>query len=317
VTPARVVIDDLDRQLVDRLRVDGRETNRSLATALGVTEATVASRLRRLEAADVMRVVAVADMASFGLTCLAFLFIRTRGRAPREVAADLAEHSEVIASLVSTGRHDVVVSALARDTQEMAAYLADRVSVVAGVGEVHCNIAAHVGRFDSHWAGLQFGEQRLPRLTANGHSAMDIALIEVLQEDARASNRSVAARLGVSEATVRSRVRRLESAGHIRIQAVSDVESFGISAYGMVGVIASPGRGDDVIDVLAARPEFGMVARTIGTYDAAAVVAAPTRDALIDVTLSDVAGHPAVARVEVHESCWTLKHVYTWSKISA
>ena len=59
-------IDELDRSIVERLRLDGRETNRSLAAALGVNEATIATRLRRLETNNVMHVVALTDIERLG-----------------------------------------------------------------------------------------------------------------------------------------------------------------------------------------------------------------------------------------------------------
>ncbi|MGW6729665.1 AsnC family protein [Nocardia sp. NPDC055029] len=55
-------LDDIDRAVVERLRKDGRETNRALSQALAINEVTVATRIRRLELSSIMRVVAVTDM---------------------------------------------------------------------------------------------------------------------------------------------------------------------------------------------------------------------------------------------------------------
>ena len=61
-----VVLDELDRKIVARLRVDGREANRSLAAALSVNEATIATHLRRMEAGNVIHVVALTDIHRLG-----------------------------------------------------------------------------------------------------------------------------------------------------------------------------------------------------------------------------------------------------------
>ena len=51
-------IDDVDRAIVEQLRVNGRATNQQIANTLGLTAATVSARIRRMEEADKLRVVA-------------------------------------------------------------------------------------------------------------------------------------------------------------------------------------------------------------------------------------------------------------------
>src|ERR1700692_3517549 len=94
-------IDDLDRALVERLRRDGRESNRSLAAAVGVNEATVANRLRRLEAGAIMRVVALTDMEAFGYGFLVFVKLRVGSRSIMAVGEELARLPEVISVTVA------------------------------------------------------------------------------------------------------------------------------------------------------------------------------------------------------------------------
>src|SRR5271154_6599255 len=50
-------VDDLDRQLVQCLGVDGRASFSAIAEVLGVSDQTVARRYRRLRSAGVLRVV--------------------------------------------------------------------------------------------------------------------------------------------------------------------------------------------------------------------------------------------------------------------
>src|SRR5689334_6866445 len=105
-------IDDLDRRIVERLRVDGRETNRSLAAALDVNEATIASRLRRLEAANVVHVVALTDMHRLGFSYFAFAMIAVADRPIAEVAQEIAQIPQTISSNMHSGRYDVICGVL-------------------------------------------------------------------------------------------------------------------------------------------------------------------------------------------------------------
>jgi DNA-binding Lrp family transcriptional regulator len=311
-------VDELDRQLVQRLRADGRESNRSLARALGINEATVASRLRRLEAADVMRVVAVSDMEAFGLHCLSFVFINVRSGAPAGVARDLAQLPSTIAVAAVTGRFDIVATILTAGVRELADVVGRGVMPVPGVEEVRVEQAVSVLRFDSAWAGLrphQRADSRPTPSSGDQFSPLDLRLIAALQRDARASNRRIAHELGVAEATIRSRLRNLEAAGCIRIQAVCDVESFGLNAYGFVGIRAQAGQLDAAAGAMLAEPTVGLLARTIGSYDYVAVVAADSREALLHTVLQRIRSDAAVRHAELLESYSILKHLHTWTKL--
>lgn len=311
------VADELDRALVDRLRADGRESNRSLAAALGVNEATVAARLRRLAADGVMRVVAVADMHAFGLHCLAVVFIRVGDRTPHEVAHAVARLPAATGVVVCSGRYGVIVNVLTRDHHELAAVLADGVMSVPGVAEVRCELVVDAPRFDSRWSGRSvLRDDSLPTPPfGDGVDALDVAVVAELQRDARVSNRRIAATVGVSETTVRSRLRRLEEQGSIRIQAVCDVEGFGLTAHGYMTVRAAPGRMQEACGALIGVHEVGFVGRTLGSADFVCFVAAESRDLLLDTVMSRVAGADAIAEVDLYEGCGTFKHVYTWARL--
>jgi DNA-binding Lrp family transcriptional regulator len=319
-TPATTttrLADELDRELVDRLRADGRESNRSLAAALGVNEATVAARLRRLAADGVMRVVAVADMHAFGLECMALVFIRVGERTPHEVAHAMAQLPWSTGVVMCSGRYGVVMNVLTRDHRELASVIADGVMSVPGVAEVRCELIVDFARFDSRWSGRSvLHDDSLPTPPfGDGLDELDVALVAELQRDARVSNRRIAATVGVSETTVRSRLRRLEEQGSIRIQAVCDVEGFGLTAHGYLTVRAAPGRMQEAREVLVGVQEIGFVGRSLGSADFVCFVAAESRERLLDTVMSRLAGADAIAEVDLYEGCGTFKHVYTWARL--
>ena len=62
---------------------------------------------------------------------------------------------------------------------------------------------------------------------------IDRQIVVRLSEDARISNRQIATDLGVTEGTVRARVKRMEEERQIRITAVTNIDRFrnGALAY--------------------------------------------------------------------------------------
>ncbi|MCW3063603.1 MAG: transcriptional regulator, AsnC family [Solirubrobacterales bacterium] len=312
----RPSIDDLDRALVERLRRDGRESNRSLAAALGVNEATIANRLRRLEAGSIMRVVALTDMEAFGYGFLVFVKLRVGSRSIMAVGEELSRLPEVISVTVSTGRYDVIATVLARDREHLGRVVGVDVAGVQGVEAARCELAIDVLRFESMWALLQ-----APDLPTEPFSASDVVdeldhrIIELLQRDARSSNRRIADEAGVSEGTIRARIRRMEDERLIRIQAVSDVVAFGVGAHAYVGVQVAGGKVPAVGDRLLRSSDVAVLARTIGEFDFVAVITAPDRDALVTAILGEISGIPGVRHTETFESWRTLKHAYTWARL--
>lgn len=309
-------IDDLDRALVERLREDGRESNRSLASALGVNEATVANRLRRLESGSIMRVVALTDMEAFGHGFLVFVKLRVSARSIAAVGEALARIPEVISVTVSTGRYDVIAVVLARDRAHLSRILGVEIGGLEGIDTLRCELAIDVPRYQSMWALLG-----APDLPAEPWSApevvdeLDLSIIRLLQRDARSSNRRIADELDVSEGTIRARIKRMEEERLIRIQAVSDVVAFGMTAHAYVGVQVAGGKLSEVGEGLLACPEIAVLARTIGDFEFFAVIAAEDRQALVTVILERIAAIAGVRHTETFESVGTMKHSYTWARL--
>jgi DNA-binding Lrp family transcriptional regulator len=311
-------IDELDRRIVERLRHDGRENNRSLATALSVNEATIATRLRRLETNNVMHVVALTDMQRLGFPEFAFGMITTINRPAAQVAADIAALPQTIFVNVHSGRFTVICGVLARDRAELGQVTGEAIPSIEGVASVRCELAIDVPRFDSAWAALSAGglsgELPRPEVRPEAVDELDLRIIGLLQEDARISNRSVAAELDVSESTVRGRLRRMEEDHLIRIRAVSDVQAFGLTAAAVVGVHVN-GKIGAIAAALQKLDGVAAIIRSLGEFDFVLIALADTRATLLELVLTQIQGIKGVRSTELFESAGILKHVYTWVRL--
>jgi Lrp/AsnC family transcriptional regulator for asnA, asnC and gidA len=312
-------IDDLDRRIVERLRVDGREPNSSLAKALKVNQATIASRLRRLDATRAMRVVTVTDIAGFGFAYFALAFITVADRSSALVGRDIAQIPDVVTVAGTTGRYDLIAIALVRTARELGLLIGDRLLGIKGVDRVRCELAAEILRFDTGWAAFRTPGEQLnlpgPELSASDAvDDLDLQIIHELQRDARISHRSVAAALGVSESTVRGRTRRLETDGLVRIRAVSDVEAFGLNAMAIVGVRARGGHSDLLGTRLGAIDGVRAVVKTVGEYDFVLFVVTTDRAEIVRA-LGSVHAVKHVRGTETFDVLATHKHLYTWVRL--
>ncbi|MBM3512189.1 MAG: Lrp/AsnC family transcriptional regulator [Alphaproteobacteria bacterium] len=140
-------VDDIDRNIVAQLRINGRATNQQIADNLGLTAATVSTRIRRMEDADKLRVVAVSDFAAHGYNVLMEMAIEVDGRPASEVAAELAEFEEVFAAHLVTGRYDIDMLVVLRDFDELPKLLFEKFSKVRGIHSMTPAIAVDVIKY--------------------------------------------------------------------------------------------------------------------------------------------------------------------------
>jgi len=96
---------------------------------------------------------------------------------------------------------------------------------------------------------------------------LDREIVAILQSNGRASNAWIARRIGVSEGTVRRRLKKLMADGVIDIVAVVDAEHLGYDTEALVGVQVDPDKVMEVARSLGELPESNWVAITTGTYD--------------------------------------------------
>lgn len=311
-----IELDDLDRALIERLRDDGREGNRALATSINVNEVTVAARLRRLEDAGAMRIVAITDIRLFGHREFAFAMVNVTNRSVMDVAADFAKMPEAIAVTVCTGRFDIIVALLGRDRLHIAELFGNTLPKVKGVSTIHGCMALDVLKYESKWALFGVDSGAIPRAQpSESVDELDLAIISQLQINARRSNRQIAGDLGVSEGTVRGRIKRMQSERVFRIQAVSDIVVSGLTAHAFVGIKAAPGKANEVARALTRRDDVGQLTRLLDDFDFLAVLVSRDRPTLINAVLNEIAMLPGVQRTETFDTVGTLKHTYAWTWI--
>ncbi|HKT78005.1 MAG TPA: Lrp/AsnC family transcriptional regulator [Sphingobium sp.] len=125
--------DETDRKIVEYLRHNGRATNQQIAETLGLIASTVSTRIRRMEDAGMLRVVAVSDFAVHGYHVLIHVAVEVSGRPALEVAEELAAFREVFAAHLVTGRYEISLLLTLRDMDELTPLVSGKLSQVPGV----------------------------------------------------------------------------------------------------------------------------------------------------------------------------------------
>ncbi len=95
----------------------------------------------------------------------------------------------------------------------------------------------------------------------------DLMIISILEENARTPYVEIAKRVGISESSVRKRIKKLERAGVIKkYTAVVDPSKLGYSMVAIVGVDVVPEKYLAVVEALAKFPEVKKVFASTGDH---------------------------------------------------
>ena len=154
-----------------------------------------------------------------------------------------------------------------------------------------------------------FDDRRGPVSAPRRIDALDQGIIEALQENGRESFRAIAARLGVSEATVRARYARLCDDDILQVVGVTNPLGLGFE-QALIG-LKTTGSPQPVADEIASWAEADYVVVTAGQYDLVVEVVAAGRRALLDVT-NRMRALDGVVSTETFLYLDLVKQLYDW-----
>lgn len=142
--------------------------------------------------------------------------------------------------------------------------------------------------------------------------ATDEAIIALLRTDGRMPYRAIARETGLTENTVRARVRRLEESNTMRVVAVTDIEAAGFSMLLAIGVQVESRSPEAVARDLARIPQVFSVNVVVGTHDVEILVVAEDQAALDELITRQLAGLPGVRRLTPALALDVLKNQPDW-----
>lgn len=139
--------DEVDARIVEQLRANGRATHQQIAKDLGLVATTVSARIRRMEETGMLRVVAVTDFAVHGYHVMIHVGVEVSGRAPLEVAEELAQFDEVFAAYLVTGRFEVSIVLALPNIEDLSYFIARKFFQVRGIRSITQSIGLDIVKF--------------------------------------------------------------------------------------------------------------------------------------------------------------------------
>ena len=309
-------LDGADLRIIDTLVRDGRTNARSMVTIAGLTEETVASRIRSLIDRNIIGITAIFDWYAAGYHWDAWLAVECEAGPIGPVVDALGELDEVVSILTVFGPVDLVVLVLCTDREALLAFLSRTLTQVPGIRKADVMLSLDTVKSFHQFAWVPLDPQPLkfpnPIVELND---LDRAIIDAIVRNGRTSNREIGRELGVADGTVRAHLRRLEDAGLVRICAQVHPERSGmIHARAFVGVSVQGADTADVASELAHIAEIVDISITSGRYELWCYVMTRSRTRLIEIVAEQIRPLKGVARSETWEVIGWGKHISHWAR---
>lgn len=137
---------------------------------------------------------------------------------------------------------------------------------------------------------------------------LDKQLIDILALDARVSNRKIATDLGVTEGTVRGRIRRLQKEKLIAFTAITSFELANNTRMAIIGIQADVGEVREIADQVAKISSINAVMVTMGRFNIMAFCLFSELDSLHQISSDQILAMAGVHHVETSIAVRTIKY---------
>jgi Lrp/AsnC family transcriptional regulator for asnA, asnC and gidA len=142
----------------------------------------------------------------------------------------------------------------------------------------------------------------------------DRAIVGRLQYNGRMPFTDIAAELGISEGSVRRRVKKLMDVGGLQIVGVIEPHLLDWQAAAMIGVTVQSGQVDAVADQIRDCPEVSYLFMASGRFDLFVEVFCRDRDHLVSFLTDQLQQIPGVGQTETFMMLKLYKLSYRWGE---
>lgn len=142
---------------------------------------------------------------------------------------------------------------------------------------------------------------------------LDRQILSCLQEDGRVSFVNLAEELGVSEGTIRKRVRKLEKSNVFQTVGITDPFKVGLDTVAFIWLEVERSKIETVMTAMRSIEAVRYLVVATGSFDLVAMVVLPTRQHLIDLLNHELPKIPGIISTETSIVLQIHKQIHDWS----
>jgi Lrp/AsnC family transcriptional regulator for asnA, asnC and gidA len=126
-------IDSIDCLMIELLQKDGRISNTEMAKTIGISEATVRSRLNRLIEEEIIQIVAVSNPLKLGFEIVGNIRIHVDVKKMEKIIRELSALKALWFIVQTTGGTGIDAEFVTKDLNELNDLIFERINKIEGV----------------------------------------------------------------------------------------------------------------------------------------------------------------------------------------
>lgn len=141
---------------------------------------------------------------------------------------------------------------------------------------------------------------------------LDVRIVTAVRQDPKLSNRALARQLGVSEATVRKRLRALDEDGVLKRSYIINPYKLGYELDTIIGLHVDIAQIKQVAANLATFDNVRLVAVTSGSFDIMVAALFRSREHLMEFVTEHLAKISGIREIETSHLLMIVKRTHDW-----
>ena len=302
-------MDELDLAIIGLLREEPRAANKKMAQALRVTEATVATRIKSLQARNVIRVIGRRRARPDGersIMAMVELYLEDVTKL-HDVVESLEQFNNVLTVYQTSRRPDLVAYVRADGLIALNATIKSLAARIPHLLQLNTLPLLEVHRFHRWIAHLQLPPPPKPPPQNVGE-----ALIALIEENGRQSVRALARQVGLSETAVRYRLPKLLKETGMEIVLICDSKAMGYHVWADLRLLVAPGALQSAIDHLSSSDDIITLAHVAGSHNLQTMVIAKSVEQLDAFVTERIRAIPGLVDFAILRVPNVLKYSYNY-----
>ena len=144
---------------------------------------------------------------------------------------------------------------------------------------------------------------------------VDMGIIGYLRQDGRMPNTKIAKNRGISEGSVRRRIRRMTSESLIHVTAIVDHAMLGYMVEAVIAIQADPTKMTEVARKLSELAAVRYVGIAVGDYNIMVSACFTSNEELLGFLTGEIGRLDGISRTRTFLMLDVTKHGYDWSPL--
>jgi Lrp/AsnC family transcriptional regulator for asnA, asnC and gidA len=289
------------------LQKNGRASYSGIASRLGVSTSTAAARTEQLISKKIIEIKAVPNPFKIGMIANASIAIEAEPTKIDQICDQLLNNYSITTLLTVFGRYDIFINVSFQSWENMHEFINEGLARIDGILHVE---PYYIKGFKKRYVGLfkeAFENTEPIKLKTD-----ELKLIEILTKNGRINFSEISEKIGAHVSTVSRRINALIDQDIIKIVAVPNPQSFGITSNAFIVLDAKVNKLDQICENLIPFPEIVFIATLVTGSGIILGILGRNNEILYNFIKKNIAQIEGIRKTETFITAELKKRFYGW-----